>query len=163
MQAKGPFGGWLLFDTNNPSADISGTISWIKQALPGAKYYPAGFTNLSVTQGSRYTAPSPNTNQLMALTNGIVVFEGGNLSESFTNEVTLTETNAVLNDGVNGLKLIINLTNGTFSGNVQALGARKRTTFKGALLQDQAQGAGFFLGTNQSGRVSVQPTAGLVP
>ena len=93
----------------------------------------------------------------MALTNGIVVFEGGNLSESFTNEVTLTSTNTIINGGVNDLKFMINLTNGTFSGNVQAPGTQKRNAFKGGLLQDQAQGFGFFLGTNQSGRISIQP------
>jgi len=154
---KGSIWGWLRFGTNNPSADITGIISWIKQAVPGATYYPAGFTNLAMTQGSRYTAPSPNTNQLMALTNGTVVFEGGNLSESFTNEITLTETNNVINDGANGLKFIINLINGTFSGKVQVPGTLKTNTFKGALVEDQAIGSGFFLGTNQSGRVSLQP------
>jgi hypothetical protein len=154
---KGSIWGWLSFDTNNPAADITGNLSWIKQAVPGATYYPGGFTNLSVPQGARYTAPSPNTNQVIALTNGFVVFEGGNLTGAFTNEVTLTETNRVINDSANALNFIINVTNGTFTGNVQVPGTHKTNTFKGALLQDQAIGSGFFLGTNQSGRVSLQP------
>jgi hypothetical protein len=152
---KGSVWGWLTLDPNNPSYAISGNVSWIKQAVSGAAYYPAGFTNLSSVSGSVYSAPT--TNQVIALTNGIVVFDGGNLASAFTNDVVLTETNRVINDSANALSFIINLTNGTFSGKVQVPGTHKTNSFKGALLQGQALGSGFFLGTNQSGRVSLQP------
>jgi hypothetical protein len=154
---NGSVWGWLTFDPNNPSYAISGNVSWIKQAVHGATFYPAGFTNLSSVLGAVYTAPSNNTSQVIALTNGVVIFEGGNLTSSFTNEVVLTETNTVVNDGTNALNFIINLANGAFSGKVQVPGTHKTNNFKGALLQGQATGSGFFLGTNQSGKVSLQP------
>jgi hypothetical protein len=137
---KGSVWGWLAFDTNTPSAGISGLVSWIKQAVPAAIYYPAGFTNLS-----------------LALTNGALIFEGGNLSASFTNLVTLTTTNRVLNDSPNTLNLAFTPSNGVFSGSVKVPGTTRTNAFKGALLQDLDSGYGFFLGTNRSGRVFLRP------
>jgi hypothetical protein len=44
-----------------------------------------------------------------------------------------------------------------FSGRVKEPGTTHINTFKGAFLQDQASGYGFFLGTNQSGSVFLSP------
>jgi hypothetical protein len=85
-----------------------------------------------------------------------VIFSGGNLSDSFTNVVTLGANNRVTNFTTNQpLVFSIVLPDGRFSGRVTLTnaGARVILPFKGALLQHQNFGSGFFLGTNQSGRV----------
>jgi hypothetical protein len=92
------------------------------------------------------------------LTNGIIVFEGGNLSAPFTNLVTLTESNKVINSSPNSLSASLTVSNGTFSGNVKVPGTRTTNSFKGAVLQDMDAGYGYFLGTNRSGRVFWGPS-----
>lgn len=154
---KGSVWGWLLFDTNNPAQTISGDLSWIKQAVAGATYYPHGFTNVAATEGSRYTPPATTMTRVINLTNGVVIFEGGNLAAPFTNTVTLTQSNRVINGSPNTLKLSITLTNGVFSGTVKVPGTTRTNTFKGALLQNQNSGTGYFLGTNQAGWVYFGP------
>jgi hypothetical protein len=145
--------GWLQFDTNHPSGKVDGTLSWIRPVRPGATYYAAGFTNLVAAGGSRYTAPTNPNTRVINLTNGVVYFDGGNLSVPFTNAVTLTSSNRVINGSANPLSLSLAVADGTFSGSVKVPGTTRTNTFKGALLQDLNSGYGYFLGTNQSGRV----------
>jgi hypothetical protein len=71
--------------------------------------------------------------------------------------VTLTQSNRVINGSANSLTLSITLTNGVFSGSVKVPGTTRTNTFKGALLQNQNSGTGYFLGTNQSGWVYFGP------
>ncbi len=47
--------------------------------------------------------------------------------------------------------------NGTFSGTVVVPGTKTSTSFKGAVLQDENIGWGYFLGTNLSGQVLLGP------
>jgi plastocyanin len=154
---QGSVWSWLLFDTNQPSAEINGTLSWIRPARPGATYYPLGFTNDAEAQGSRYTAPTNATTRVINLTNGLVIFDGGNLSGPFTNVMTLTATNRFINGSSNSLSFSLVRSNGTFSGSVEVPGTTRTNTFKGAFLQDQDSGYGYFLGTNQSGSVFLGP------
>jgi hypothetical protein len=136
---------------------VNGWVSWIKRAAPGATFYPLGFTNLSWAEGARYTPPTNATTRVIQVTNGVVIFDGGNLSEPFTNLVRLTPTNRVINDSANSMTLSLTLSNGTFSGSVKVPGTTRTNAFKGALLQDQDSGSGYFLGTNQSGHVFFGP------
>ena len=84
---------------------------------------------------------------------GAVAFTAGNLAAAFTNAVSYSDDNKVLNLAGNKLTLTISLPTGLFNGSVTAPGATRSTPFKGALFQKMDFGAGFFLGTNQSGRV----------
>jgi hypothetical protein len=139
----------------SPAPSISGTLSWIKPGLPTARYYPDGFNLLLDLAGSIYQPPG--TNRVLDLHGAAnVIFSGGNLSDSFTNVVTLGANNRVTNFTTNQpLVFSIVLPDGRFSGRVTLTnaGARVILPFKGALLQHQNFGSGFFLGTNQSGRV----------
>jgi hypothetical protein len=83
----------------------------------------------------------------------VVWFDGGNLNMPFTNAVTLTSSNRVINGGANSLSLSVTASNGTFSGSVKVPGTPRTNSFKGAFLQDLNSGYGYFLGTNTSGRV----------
>jgi hypothetical protein len=46
---------------------------------------------------------------------------------------------------------------GLFTGTFQAAGSSRIVNFKGAVLQNMTNASGYFLGTNQSGRVLIAP------
>jgi acid phosphatase len=151
-KGKGSLISWVTF-TNETDTDFDGRFNWFKQTQT-AKYYPGGFTNEAIIAGSRFVPPVA-TNLVINITNGIVGFTNGNLTADFTNHVMLDAKGKVLNQGTNKLSLTISKSSGTFSGSVMPPGGGKAVSFKGALLQKQNVGSGFFLGTNASGRVSL--------
>jgi hypothetical protein len=156
---KGSVFGWLFFTNTTPPGLLGGTLSWLKPSNTTAtKYYPLGFTNELPVEGSRYAAPPGS--RVIDLTNGVVAFEDGNLALSFTNAVALTTTNSVRNLGTNRLTFSLSPSSGVFSGTVAVPGTRQTNTFRGALLQDLDSGYGYFLGTNQSGRLYFGPAPG---
>jgi hypothetical protein len=67
--------------------------------------------------------------------------------------VSYSDDNKVLNLASNKMTLTISLPTGLFNGSVTVPGATRSTPFKGALFQKTDFGSGFFLGTDQSGRV----------
>jgi hypothetical protein len=152
---RGSMLSWLTFNTNLLSDQITGYLSWIKPAVPGAVVYPLGFTNNVTAIGSLYSEPAAGT-RVINLINGQVVFDGGNLPFGFTNVVRLTTNNTVFNFSANSLSFFITLSNGTFTGSVKVPGRSRTNAFKGALLQDRSAGYGWFLGTDESGSVSLQ-------
>lgn len=153
---KGTLLGWLLF-TNQAASDLGGDLSWLKPAMASSKLFPGGFTNIDqVCVGSRYQRPLPQ-NRALDITNGVVTFSGGSLSEPFTNSVTLGSNNKVANlSTTNKLTLSIASLTGAFNGNVRAPGSTKSIPFKGVLLQKQNAAFGVFSGANQTGSVTLQ-------
>ena len=152
---RGSLLGWVTLNTNPPPAIPieSPRVSWIKPAVLNDTYYPAGFQSETSLTGSRYRKTSP----LLPLTNAVVVFTGGNLESPVTNLVMLTSSNTVLNLGPNPLNLTLTKSNGAYSGTLTLSNPDRTFPFKGVLLQVQTNGAGFFPGTNQSGRVYLGP------
>ncbi len=144
---------WLTFATNAPGPDLSGNLTWIKPAIANARYYPGGFTNNAPAMGSRYSTPGGGTN-VLGLTNAEVVLLGGNLAQSITNLITVDANSHVTSS--NKLSLAFSLSTGSFSGTTVDPTTLKPIPFSGVVLQDQALGSGFFLGTNQGGAVLLQ-------
>ncbi len=140
---------WLIF-TNEDTSDFSGSLTWIKPAMPTAKYYPVGFSNEVTAVGSRYVSYG-TTNRVLNFTDGLVAFGEGNLLQAFTNNVILNTNNKVTNLSSNKLSLTITASSGLLKGSVNDPITGKAILFNGAVLQKQNIGAGFFLGTNQSG------------
>ncbi len=156
---KGSIIGWLAFFSET-NTDINGALSWFKLAQPQTKLYPAGFSLQTTGMGSFYSPAyflSTNGSPILNFTNGILVLEGGNLSQSVTNQITLSGNNKITNQSSNKLTLTISSGTGRFNGSVVVPDTRKTIQFNGAVLQKQNRGAGFFLGTNQSGRVILVP------
>jgi cyclophilin family peptidyl-prolyl cis-trans isomerase len=153
-RGKGALVSWLTFDTNAVMTDFSGILNWFKQTQT-AKYFPGGFTNETVIAGSRFTKPGP-TNWVINLTNAVVAFTNGNLSADFTNTITVDAKGKMINESTNKLSLSASKSSGTFSGSATPPAGGKAVSFKGAVLQKQTNGFGFFLGTNASGRVSIE-------
>jgi len=151
---------WTALNTNpSPTPSLTGMLHCFKPPLATSKYYSNGFEFQTPVEGSAYQPPGTNF-VLQLAPFGEVDFRGGNLSGSFTNIVTLGPYNHVLNLTPNQpLTLTISLPTGRMEGSVTLTNAGQRVTrsFKGAVLQRQNFGSGFFLGTNQSGRVYLGP------
>jgi hypothetical protein len=147
----------LGFDQNQPATGLGGWLSWIKLPQAGA-CYPAGLTNEVTAEGARYTPPTNTTSRVIPMTNGVVVFEGGNLSVPLINTVMLTASNKVIDVSLtNKLSLSLTVSNGVFTGSLREPGLTRSNLFKGVLLQDENSGYGYFLETNRSGRVLFWP------
>jgi hypothetical protein len=154
---KGSVWSWLAFDTNQPATAIGGWLSWIRLPQAGS-YYRAGLTNEVTPTGTRYTPPLTSATRVIELTNGVVIFEGGNLGMPLVNTITLKTSNKVIDLSLtNKLSLSLSLANGTFSGSVREPGMTRSNWFKGVLLQDAEGGYGYFLESDRSGRVTLLP------
>jgi len=150
---KGSILGWLAF-SNQADSDITGPVSWFKLPQPG-RFYAAGFTNQMTATGStfRFTSGVP----VLDFVNGQVWLANGNLASSFTNQITLNSANKVTNLSSNALTLTIATTSGLFKGSVVNPATGKPIVITGVVLQKQNYGGGFFLGTDQVGRVYFGP------
>lgn len=155
---KGALLGWVNF-SNQPSTDFEGLISWIKPALPGTALYPDGFSSDSALLGSRYVVPSGQTNRLLTLSNAVVIVTGGNLAASYTNDVQVGASGKITNSGPDRVVMTFSPGTGHFSGSFTPQGQSKAVAIRGAALQKANYAGGFFLGTNQSGRVSLEAPA----
>jgi uncharacterized repeat protein (TIGR03803 family) len=140
--------GWLNFD-----GGLTGTnLWWIKSPSPQSALYPSGFTNVVSILASAWTRPAPGfmpsatltisstslaLDFAVSITNNTLVKEAGSPSNSLTGAIT---------PGTGLLKI-------TFGD-----GAGKATTIGyGAILQDSANGAGYFLTKTNAGAVVLQP------
>jgi len=160
LGGKGSILSWTMLNTNPPpTPSLSGMLHWFKPVLATAKYYSNGFAFDTLVEGSAYLPPGTNF-VLQLAPFGEVDFRGGNLSGSYSNVVALGPYNRVSNlTPEQPLTLTIALPTGRLQGSVTLTNAGLRVTrsFKGAVLQRQNFGSGFFLGTNQSGRVYLGP------
>ncbi len=152
---KGMLLGWIGF-AHQATNDLQGSVDWLKPSLSSAKYYPNGFTNTSWAAGASYRAPSNTTANVLSVTNAFVAFEGGNLTRPFTNTFRIDVANHVSNTSSNPLALKFTARTGLWKGTVTDPATARSISFQGAVLQGQDSGRGFFLGTNQSGRVRLQ-------
>jgi hypothetical protein len=148
---KGFIMSWAKF-AESTSEDIDGDVVWFKPAVPRAKLYPVGFTFSTALHGSRYQA----ADKVLSITNGQLTLEGGGLEDEIVNEITLGDGNHVTNLSSNKLNLTFSTSTGLFSGRVEEPGSSTAIPFKGAVLQKQNVGFGWFMGRNsQSGEVTL--------
>jgi hypothetical protein len=135
---------------------LEGVLNWIKLPMPASRYYPSGFTNYANTVGARYSY-SGTLKPVLDFTNGMIGFSFGNLIGPFTNNISLDANGRVANLGSNSLVMNIKLSTGEFTGSSVDKNAVRPVVFRGAVLQKQSGGFGYFLGTNHSGRVVLAP------
>jgi hypothetical protein len=141
--------GWMQF-ANQPESDLGGLTVWTKGTGAAGKYYKSGFTNVAESAGSRYTPPPLNS------PNAVIILSGGNLPGPVTNNVVLNSSFKAANQGAGKLSLTITPSSGFYKGSVaNPLGWP--LSFQGVLLEKSGMGAGYFLGTNQSGQVIFNP------
>jgi hypothetical protein len=147
---QGQILGWLSL-TNSGVENVGGDVSWIKAAMPTAKFYPSGFDFDTHATGSSYNSAAV---PLINFTSGVVILTGGNLSDGITSGVTV---NGISVTSTNKLTLKLSAAKGTFKGTVANPPGKAVIPFSGVYLQNQNFGSGYFLGTNQSGRVFFGP------
>ncbi|MBC8002597.1 MAG: hypothetical protein H7X97_08425 [Opitutaceae bacterium] len=153
---KGLLMSWVQFTTNT-SRNLQGEAVWIKLPKAGT-YYTNGFALGRSMEGGLYSPPAAGpTNLVVTLTNGTATLSSGNLLEPIVDEVTLTNKNVFLIDGTNGLKLTVSTGSGLVNGSFIHPQSKRLTTIKAVVVQGQTNIQGFFLGTNQSGQIRLQP------
>ncbi len=131
-----------------PIQNVNGQIDWFKTPEPTAKLYPGGFSSGAEVIGSpyKYTNGLP----VLGFADGLLSLTEGDLPESITDQVGLGVMPAT-ESSTNKLS-VMNAT-GLFHGSVINPATRKPMAVSGIVLQNQNFGAGYFLGTNQSGSV----------
>ena len=153
---RGAVLGWLSFV--GPALDVlSGPVIWFKVPNPGPRrLYPGGYTFETQAAGSVYAFT--NGTRVLNFSQGQVVLEKGGLLQDLTNRVLLDLNNKVTDlTRTNRLSLSLSPAAGSFRGSFLNPATGQAVPFSGALLPSQTNGAGFFLTTNQSGRVFFGP------
>jgi metallophosphoesterase (TIGR03768 family) len=145
--------GWLSL---NDAGELDGSLSWTKPLTPAARY-PSGFAWLTEASGARYCAPGKGSNILGAASSKVTLaLAGGGLAANITNAFTLDANSRVKTPSLsNRLTLSFTLASGLFRGTQIIPGTGKTVSFSGVVLQGQTNSAGYFLGTEQSGQVSL--------
>jgi len=146
--------GWLDF-TNEPNSDLGGTVAWLKMPRPFTSSYTSGFAIQSESVGSLYFFTNGTPVLPLNEGKGELVLENGKLTESFTNLFVLGSDNKVTS--TNKMTLSITTASGLFKGTAVDPVTGKTLSFNGAVLQKQNRGAGFFLQSDQTGRVLLNP------
>ncbi len=146
--------GWMNFGDTN---DLSGNVAWIRPELWWARAYPDGFTNQTDIIASGWVRTVPATAAL-GYTDGMIVFSGSNLTDSFTNTFQIASSGKIVNTSNNRMTVSVSSQTGWFSGFVTDPATGRRINFQGALLRDQQVGYGYFLtGNRKSGMVFLGP------
>jgi hypothetical protein len=148
---KGSILGWLTFTNEGV---ISGQTGWFKLPQATAKLYPGGFTNSAGAMGSvyQYTNGLP----VLGFSEGQLSLTNGNLAQSITNQIGLGPDMQASDQSAD--KLTFKTSSGLFKGSVTNPETGKLITVNGIVLQNQNFGAGYFLGTTESGSVLLSPT-----
>lgn len=142
--------GWLIF-TNEADNDLNGMLTWIKPANKGARFYQAGFTNISEAIGSRYAS----NGMVLKLSSAQLELEHGNLRQTLASQFQVLTNNTIKTTN-KALTLTFTPSSGLFSGVLVSTNASGgKVSFKGVVLQKQTNGFGFFAGTNQTGRAVI--------
>jgi cyclophilin family peptidyl-prolyl cis-trans isomerase len=149
----GSIAGWVNFSTNAPGG-VEASLKWFKAAHPSPRY-AAGFSNEVVLLGSRYTPP-PRGARVLDLTNALVLLEGGNLSATLTNRVTLETNHTVtVNSGNEMLALRVVPATGVVQGSFVHPLTQQPVTLRGIAVQGLKALGGLFLGTTETGGFSL--------
>jgi len=152
LSGKASIFGWLSIP-GTKTVNNTGDLVWSVPAGVGT-VCPVGFTNTLVPVGSTYFPPAQGT-RILNCTNACVLLEGGDLAASCTNFCLIDEHNKITFTSANlaGLRLSLSPLMGTFQGKFNHPQTGRSTVIRGALLQTQGAGYGFFLAGDQSGSV----------
>jgi hypothetical protein len=145
---RGALIGWLQF-TNASDTSLDGQVNWSKTAFT-TTYYPAGFDVVTTVLGSTYTAPADGE-RVVAVTNGLLVFDGGELYNAplFTGGYFDTNNTASFTNGAT-LRLA-SVNTGAFTGAFVHNFFFQRKAIYGVALQQQEVVRGYFLGFSKAG------------
>jgi uncharacterized repeat protein (TIGR03803 family) len=152
----GTLAGTLIFESL-PDSDADAAVDWVKPPQLTGAYYQAGFAALDIDLfAAKHTAPA------LASGTSVITLTGGNLPDPGITDNLLVSSRDILkvsppNQGSLNL-LSISPATGVFGGRFLNPVTNKQTPFSGIIYQKPTpQGYGLFLGTDQSGPVSLIP------
>lgn len=152
--------GWLSGEMDpqtTGSNDFTGSLYW-SVAASGTGTFPSGFTVFPSAVTSPYTKQSPVLDVSPPPGNLEVSTTDGGLASGIDDFVTLTTSNGVnVPAGADKLKISINSANGVFTGSFLDVDSDTTINLSGVILQNQGEGSGFFIGTGQSGVITLTP------
>jgi hypothetical protein len=151
----GSLSGWIAFDGNT----FAGQANWFRTKAFG-KLYPAGFTNTTLSiAGSSFTPGTTKIPVLQPTNDMLLTLSGGGLSAPLTNTLTLSDAGVFKTNTSGILKLSLSVlpSSGVISGTFLDPLTHLPSLIKGAVLQEQGYGAGFFVSTNATGSLLLNP------
>ena len=141
-------------------SDLDGVLTWHKPAQNNPKPPgPASFTTTTAAIGSLYVQPKPSDISKMLIYNATgdatVAFSEGDLASPLSALIHVGPLNpATVAPPVLDMKF--GITTGLFTGHFTHP-AKGTTTFRGVVFPKQNRGDGFFIGTSESGPVTLTP------
>jgi len=154
---RGSLLGWIYL-TNAPPKNMSTNswVSWIKPSV-SKTLYPSGFTNLTGVLGSPYTNTAKAGMPGLNLTNGFLIYTNIGTNRGSHNTLTNLDDGNTNLSPTNHLVIAINTNSGVVIVTFQPTGMKTNIVAHGAVLQNQTDAAGYFLGTNESGAFVLGP------
>ena len=147
---KGSALGWISL--NNATNSIA-FVDWTKDPVLGP-LYPDGFKISTRLFCSPYHPPTPG-NRVMQVSEGYVVLEGGPLTASFVNELSLSSQNKVTNLGDYKLSMKFVPKTGLFTGTISEPGTGTKLKFSGIVFQTDDLAVGTFIARSRSGSIVI--------
>jgi hypothetical protein len=152
--------GWVNI-TNGESELSSDGLIWVKKQSASALIYPGGFTNWLLAQSSPWTDLGTNTNAISLPSGGQLTISEGSLAEPlvfsmvYTNNTFVKES--VPGNSTNSIAASIAAKTGLLSVTFGNGNGTNTTIGKGAILQNQNSGAGFFVTPTNAGSIQLTP------
>jgi|GEM_PF-3859963 len=171
VAGKGSLSGVVTFRDVAATSDCDALqMDWFKPAntLPGA-LYPAGWMDGLHPQlvGSKFVLPLPAAHQSVlpglsntpGVANATFAFELGGLADpGFTQGVNINDRNRVVPIQLGPQRMQATLApTGLFTGRFLHPVSHQSVVFRGAVLQKQSLGAGYFIGLGAAGGVTLTP------
>lgn len=145
------------------SHDVYGILQWRKNAVLRPRpntLYGSGFSEELELVGSHYVSPAkgfPILNVPSAPQNLLFTVVAGNVFDlPSTRLLTLDSYNSVTAEGGEKFALKFSSPTGLFRGSFMDPSTKKQRGFRGAILQSDMVGGGFFFGNSQTGQVELQ-------
>jgi len=154
---KGAVCGEATFRDEPGISDLDAALHWWKPANPKDKRYPSGFSGQPTLLGAFYTKPAAGIRALDLPTAEVTLTSGDLALSPALRSIAWSTKNLITYAGPGKFTLTINSAAGTYTGSFpHVLGGKTlTTTFSGSLLQKPARGYGHYLGTTETGAVSI--------
>lgn len=147
--------GLITIDTNNA---LTASVNWFKPPVAKDHLYSGGFTTTVALAGAVYVSPANGGPSVAG--SGTLTLGGGNLPSNIVKSVIIGASGnvAISPTGSDKLTLKIKPTTGQISGSfVSPNVGKKALKVNGLLVQTNNFGAGLFLGSNETGFVTIEP------
>jgi PKD repeat protein len=140
--------GWVTIGTNGL---VDATVDWFRPASPASSFYPAGFSTVVTLDGDKYVRPVNSGPSFSG--NGQLTLGDGNLGADIVYDLYIDAKGNVSFTFENheNVQMNLNPATGQFSGSFTHSTLNRTVTFRGLVLQPDKTGAGYFMGTGETG------------